>query len=65
MIEGLNDVPGSYSLRFGTLRAKDFPADANLRMNKDFPKAQTLTDALDNTERLFVASARLVQMTGV
>jgi hypothetical protein len=52
----LKNVPDPFELRFGISRAVDFPDDAELRMDPDFPKDIGLADVLKSGGALLVVS---------
>lgn len=56
---GLKNVEDSYELSRGVSRAKDFPTNACFHMDPEFKKDITLSDNLDNMDRLLVVSKRL------
>lgn len=59
MLGGLREVEKSWQFYEGISRAKDFPDDANYRMDPSFPKDIRLEDTMRNDDHLLVVSERV------
>jgi len=62
MLGGLREVSKGYQLREGISRIKDFPGEANFRMDPSFPKDIRLEDSIRNDSSLLVASERVKEL---
>lgn len=62
IIRGIANVPDDWELQEGVPRAGSFPADAEARMDPDYPRLIGLTDNLRNSSYVVLASLPLVKV---